>query len=112
MINFSQKLFDTFEGQPIFDRSFAIIDPDQDGNYTVFGSCGDLVRSLLNNKVEDQVLLIQLTKFIDNVLTSKDPEWENVIKSEVISILNNDELIKLRPLLSEKAHPFVDFYLR
>lgn len=112
MINFSQKLFDTFEGQANFDSYLVGLDTDQDGNYTIFGACGELIRDLLKKTIDNQTLLIQLIEFIDEILTSNDSEWENVIKSEIISILDNAELKQLKSLLSDKSKPFVEFYLR
>lgn len=111
MSDFIKRLYQRFEGNPHFDEYFWSIDPDQDGNYTVFGAFGELVQDLLTGKIDDNKLLIELCQFIDFVIDSNDNEWVNVVKSEIFSILNSAELIKLQSFLSKESNKELNTFL-
>ncbi len=110
--NFRKELFQKFEkGNVHFREYFRNIDPEQDGNYTVFGIFGELLRDILMEKINDNELLIKQCAFIDVITSMQDPEWNNVMKSEIFSILNTKELIKLRSFLSGDSKKLLEVYL-
>lgn len=84
------------KGNAHFNNYFRNLDPEQDGNYTVFGAFGEMLEDLLTGKINDVELLIKQCAFIDLIISTQDTEWNNVMKSEVFSILDRTELIKLR----------------
>jgi len=112
MRDFKKELFQNFKKENVHFRNyFRNLDPDQDGNYTIFGVFGELLRDILIGKINDYELLIKQCAFIDLITSTKDPEWNNIMKLEVFSILNTKELIKLQPFLSEKSKKLLEAYL-
>lgn len=103
MNNLTKILFEAFKNDPQFENYFWEIDPEQDGNYTTFGVFGEVLRDLLIGKIEDNEFLEKQCTFINQIILVKNLEWTNVIKSEVFSILDKTELIKLEMLLSVEA---------
>lgn len=111
MRDFIKELYQQFEGNPHFDSYFRSVDPDQDESYMIFGAFGELLRDILTGKIEDDALLVNQCAFIDLITAIQDPEWNNVMRSEVFSILNTKELLKLQPLLSEASNKQLGIYL-
>ena len=109
MKDFRKELYRHFGRNPHFNGYAAFI--DKDGNYASFGAFGDLLRDILLEKIDDHALLVKQCSFIDEIAAVNDAEWNNVLKSEVFSILNNTELIKLEAMLSEESNRLLRIYL-
>ncbi|MFK7785957.1 MAG: hypothetical protein AB8B56_12615 [Crocinitomicaceae bacterium] len=112
MNNLTKILFQAFSEDPQFEIYFWEIDPDQDGNYATFGVYGEVLKSLLIGKITDDEFLGKLCSFLNQVIFQGNPEWTNVLRSEVFSILDKAELIKLDSILSEDARKIVAEYLQ
>lgn len=106
-----KKLYRDLKRHPQFMTYFRGIEPEQDGNYTIVGAFGEWHRDLLTGKIHDEELLIKQCAWIDAVIATQDAEWINVIRSEVFSILNTNELVKLRSLVSAEAVKQVEVFL-
>ena len=104
MNNLTKILFEAFSKDPQFEIYFWEIDPDQDGNYATFGVFGEVLRDLLTRKIEDAEFLSKQCAFINQIILEENPEWTNVIKSEVFSILDRSEIYKLETMLSQEAN--------
>ncbi|WP_341902096.1 hypothetical protein [Fluviicola taffensis] len=112
MRDFKKELFQNFKkGNVHFRNYFRNLDPDQDGNYTIFGVFGELLRDILIGEIDDHELFLKQCAFIDLITSTKDAEWNNIMKLEVFSILNTKELIKLQPFLSEESKKLLEAYL-
>jgi hypothetical protein len=111
MRDFKKELYQQFEGHPRFDFYFRFINPDQDGSYNVFGAFGDLLRDILIDKINDNELFLKQCAFIDLIISTQDPEWNNVMRSEVFSILDRKELRKLQLFLSKASNKELEIYL-
>ena len=84
---------------------------DQDGNYASFGAFGDLLHDILKEKIVHRKLLLKQCAFIDEISAENDPEWNNILKMEIFSMMNNKELLKLQELLSEDSNRLLRIYL-
>ncbi len=112
MRDFKKEVFQNFKtGNSHFRNYFRSLDPEQDGNYTIFGAFGEMLRDILIGEINDDALLMKQCKFIDSISSAHDSEWNNVLKIEIFSILNTKELIKLRSFLSEDSNKLLEVYL-
>ena len=103
-----KQLFKEFEGNSLFDKYFIGLDIEQDGPYMVFGAFGELFNDLLKGNIKDEGLRLHQCDFINQVLVINDPEIENVIKSEVFSVLDRKEIKLLKTLLTEDAYSMLN----
>jgi hypothetical protein len=110
MRDFRKELYRKFEGNPHFD--FYARHVDRDGNYASFSAFGDLLRDILLGKIDDDKLFMKLCAFIDEICSELDPEWNNIMRSEVFSILNTKELLKLQHFLSDDSNKQLGVYLK
>lgn len=108
---FIKKLYRALKRHPQFMTYFRGIEPEQDGAYMVVGAFGAWHRDLLTGKIHDEELLIKQCAWIDAVIATQDAEWIHVMRSEVFSILNTNELVKWRSLVSAGSAKQVEVFL-
>lgn len=111
MKDFKKELFKNFNRYSYFKNYFRGLDPEQDGTYMVFGAFGELLEDLLLGKIDNHKLFMKQCAFIDEICSVHDAEWNNVLRSEVFSIMNTKELLKLQPFLSEDSNKQLSIYL-
>ncbi len=109
MKDFRKELYRRFEGNPHFRAHVSHI--DRTGNYASFGAFGDLLHDILLGKIDDHELIIRQCALIDEICAVHDPEWNNVLRCEVFSIMNTKELLKLQTFLSEDSNKQLEVYL-